>query len=67
MCWDRIIECEEIDQWKAQVRRVPSQSPEPSVEPFEKSLCNLVEDSWGDILSEPTAEGRGASRRIAAL
>jgi len=35
MCWDRIIECEEIDQRKAHVRRAPLQSPEPPVDAVE--------------------------------
>jgi len=40
MCWDRIIECEEIDQWKAHVRRAPSPSPKPLVDAVEL-LANI--------------------------
>jgi hypothetical protein len=35
MCWDRLIESEEMDQRKAQGRRAPSQSPEPPVDAVE--------------------------------
>ncbi len=43
---------------------MPEKYPFQTMEPHGQSPWYLLVHPWGGILSEPTATGRGASRRI---